>query len=378
MQSIQFMLSAKIRRQIKIDDKKFANGKSGNFGLPRYNPLNYPKDILKTDYFSVLLLTRHYLKAAADDFFSQEGAKNIDLFMLTPSISSPTGPGSDSKPISIKFGNLKTNLVDSSQFGFEPILLMNNLDKVYCYLPSMRGEEFDKRHLNQFFHLEAEIIGGLNSLIPLIEKLIKELCRTLLFMPNSLERISAYPQRTKNILSKTIKSKKFPEISFDEAVKILIKNGKKKMINFTPNGRDINSEGEIELMKILKTNLPVWLKHFDRDRVPFYQKPDPKSPKKTINADLLFPPLIEKSFGGEIVGSGQRQDDPDEMYQSLKQQAISPKLYEWYIDLRRNPKYQTTSGFGLGIERFIAWTLARDNIRDVILYPRLKNIITYP
>ena len=67
------------------------------------------------------------------------------------------------------------------------------------------------------------------------------------------------------------------------------------------------------------------------------------------------------------------------MLESLKRQEnISPKTYEWYIDLRRNKNYKITSGFGLGIERFIAWSLGKDNIRDVILYPRIKNIKTCP
>lgn len=75
--------------------------------------------------------------------------------MLTPSVSSPTGPISDSEVIKIKFGKYDSYLVDSSQFGFEPLLL-NRLDRVYCYLPSMRGENPDKRHLNQFFHCEPK------------------------------------------------------------------------------------------------------------------------------------------------------------------------------------------------------------------------------
>ena len=120
-------------------------------------------------------------------------AKNVDLFMMTPSVSSPMGPGSDSEAIQIKFGNLNTNLVDSSQFGFEPLLL-NGFDKVYCYLPSMRGENPDKRHLNQFFHCEAEIKGTLNDLIPIIETYIKTLCETVLLMPNIIDKIITYVQ----------------------------------------------------------------------------------------------------------------------------------------------------------------------------------------
>ena len=66
------------------------------------------------------------------------------------------------------------------------------------------------------------------------------------------------------------------------------------------------------------------------------------------------------------------------MYESLARQGIAPGPYEWYIDLRRMPNYKTTSGFGLGIERFIAWVLGKHDIKDVIIYPRLKNVVTYP
>lgn len=373
------MLDNSIRKKLLEDDLKISADRKAFFSAPVYNPSNYYKDIALNNYFQVLLLLRHYIKFTSDYYFGINlGAKNIDLFMTTPSISSPMGPGSDSEPIKIKFGKYETFLVDSSQFGFEPLLL-NNFDKVYCYLPSMRGENPDNRHLNQFFHCELEIIGNLKDLIPIIEKYIKSLCETILLMNNVIDKISNDNKKTKKILKKIIELNSFPEITFDEAINILIKNGKKKYINFTNHGKDINSEGEIELMNILKLDTPVWIKYFDRDRVPFYQKPNPKNKDKTINADLLFPPLTKESFGGEIVGSGQRQDNSEEMYESLKRQNnISSKSYEWYIDLRRLPNYQITSGFGLGIERFIAWALAKDNIRDVIPYPRLKNVKTLP
>ena len=124
---------------------------------------------------------------------------------------------------------------------------------------------------------------------------------------------------------------------------------------------------------------PFWIRDFHRDRVPFYQKVKRDSNgKNVINGDLIFPSIIEGSFGGEIVGCGERQDKPEEMYESLRRQGVNSDLYEWYIDIRRNNKYKTTSGFGMGIERFITWLLCRDDIKDAILYPRIKNIKTLP
>jgi asparaginyl-tRNA synthetase len=157
---------------------------------------------------------RHYIKISSDYYFSAtQKAKNIDLFMLTPSVSSPMGPGSDSKPVSIKFGKFKTFLVDSSQFGFEPLLL-NGFDKVYCYLPSMRGENADKRHLNQFYHCEMEIKGKIEKLLPIIEDYIKILAETVLLMENIANGISTNPRKTEEYLKEIIKTKEFPIVIY--------------------------------------------------------------------------------------------------------------------------------------------------------------------
>ena len=289
------------------------------------------------------------------------------------------GPGSDSEPINIKFGKLHMYLVDSSQFGFEP-LLSKQLRALYCYLPSMRGENPDNRHLNQFFHCEMEMIGTLDGLLPIIENYIQILCEAILVMPHVVERISKNPSRTKSVLKNIINAKNFPKITFDEAVKLLVKNGKnnKNILKINKHGRYIKSKGEIELLKILQTETPVWLTYFDRDAVPFYQKSLVNNKEKAINADLIFLPLTNDAFGGEIVGSGQRQNNPDKIYESLQRQKINSKNYEWYVDIRRSRNYKTTSGFGFGIERFIAWALGKENIRDVALYPRLKNVRMYP
>jgi asparaginyl-tRNA synthetase len=375
-----YKLPKNFLKKTSIEAEK-VSGQINNKNLkpPKYSSKDYSKNLTENKYFDALITIRHYIKIATDIYFGEIiGAKNVDLFMLTPSISSPMGPGSDSEAIPIKFGNLDTFLVDSSQFGFEP-LLFQNLDKVYCYLPSMRGEDPDSRHLNQFFHSEAEIVGTLKDLTPIVEGYVRALSDTLLAMEPLVSSMSVDYSKTKQALEKISTSKSFQVIPFGDAFQNLQNvKSKKQLIEVTKFGRQITSEGEKELMKKLSIDKPLWMSGFDRKTVPFYQKPNPDNQKIVINADLLFPPLTAKGFGGEILGSGQRQDCEKELIESMKQQGINKYPYQWYINLRNLPNYRTTSGFGLGIERFLAWSLGYEDIKDVILYPRLKNVKTIP
>lgn len=359
-------------------DKQFEGHNKEEYSLPSYSPDTHYLEITKSKYFKALTVLRHNVKTASIFYWSEiENAYNVDLFMMTSSVSSPMGPGSDSEAVMIRFGELDTFLIDSSQFGFEPII-MSGIEKVFCYLPSIRGENPDKNHLNQFFHCEAEILGPLEKITPQIEGYIKFLAETFLRMKNISNLLSLDSSKTLEVLEQIVNQNNFKEIEFDDAIKLLKENGFVEFVNETTHGKDILNKGELELMKLLNSKLPFWIKNFDRDRTAFYQKPDPMNPDKVINADLIFPPIIKNSLGGEIVGAGQRQDNYEEIIESLKRQGISPEPYEWYINLRKQSNYKITSGFGLGIERFIAWALCRNDIKDVILYPRLKNIKTYP
>ena len=346
---------------------------------PEYSPSTHYLEITRDPYFDALILLRHYLKRASDEYFGNiVGAKNVDLFMLTPSVSSPMGYGSDSEVVPIQLGDQLIYLADSSQFGFEPLLFQGN-DKLYCYLPSIRGENPDERHLNQFYHCEAEIIGTLDELIPIAEGYIMslaEMCLTLLPMIN---KMAINAPATENALRAIISEKSFSQYEFNDVYKKLAQFKKSgNYISQCNYGRKISSEGERKYAEQRSDVTPFWVRNFDRDMTAFYQKPSIDNSESVITSDLIFPPLTPQGFSGEIVGAGQRQDVPEEMYGSLRRQGVDSQAYEWYIDLRRQSSYRTTSGFGLGIERFIAWMLGYKNIRDVIPYPRLKNIKTLP
>jgi aspartyl/asparaginyl-tRNA synthetase len=348
------MISDELKAAINRAESKVH---SAHFQKPKYDPNTHIEDLADNQYFQNLLYLRDLFKRSCDDYMGNIlGATNVDLFMLTTSISSPMGPGSDSEPLPIKFGD----------------------HRVYCYLPSMRGEDPDDRHLNQFFHCEAEITGNLEDIMLIVEGFVKYLASTFCASNKFIKNISVSPKVSMEALSELAASEELIRITFDEACDLLRKNGYQDCINVTDHGRDINSKGERLLLELIGGKKPVWIMYFDRDRVPFYQKPDNSNNSKVLCADLVFPPLIEGSFGGEIVGAGQRQDDPVEMLESLNRQGIPCNAYKWYIEIRRHPEYKITSGFGLGVERFIAWALCLTAIRDAIIYPREKNILAKP
>ncbi len=357
------------------DAREFAETNGQNsLRPPLYNAESYVGDVIKNKYFAALVIVRHYVKLTSDAYWSETGAFNVDLFMLTPSASSPIGPGSDSKMIDIQFGKYHTNLTDSSQFGFEP--LMFHFDKAYCWLPSMRGEDPDERHLNQFFHCEAEIVGTLDELLPFVECYIQALAKMFVALAPITELISIDFSKTEQALQNIINAKNFNKKTLDEVYPWLQKNP--LFHSVSDFGRNITNNGEVALVRKMGDGLPMWLCNYDRDTVPFYQKPNPQNRNSVINADLLFAPIVEGGFGGEIVGSGQRQDNAEEIEESLKRQEVDSEPYEWYINIRKQANYKTTSGFGLGVERFIAWALGYSDIKDVIHYPRLRNIKTLP
>lgn len=362
------------------ENKRFKREEPTRYRMPPYHPDTYVQDLTRSPYFDALITLRHFVQAASRRYFElEQGARNVDLFMLTPSISSPMGPGSDSEPIHLEFGGHKTHLVDSSQFGFEP-LLFHGQKMVYCYLPSMRGENPDARHLNQFYHCECEMVGDLQGVMQVAEGYVKALSQMLLCLPNVVGVMSTNAAESHSVFLRITQTDVFPRVSFEEVCELLRQQPDADcLIRLTSHGRDLTAEGEHRFAKLRGLQLPFWITHYDRDRVPFYQQPVAGFPDKVENADLIFPALTPTGFGGEVLGCGQRQHASQEMRASLRRQDdISAEPYEWYLALRDDPAYKPTSGFGLGIERFIAWALAKENIRDVSLYPRLKGIRTYP
>lgn len=334
-----------------------------------YNTRKHIERLSNEKYYKNLIVLRNEISNTCDTYFRQLQAPKVDLFLIAQSVSSPMGKGSDSLPIPIKLGSRHAYLVDSAQFGMEP-LVQRSFEMVYCYLPSFRGEDADNRHLNQFYHCEAELRGELDDAIHVVEGLVYSILQNAYDLL-SLKKVvfeSISPEHIKTALA----SKKFKRITFDEAVAILTESGFSNFIEVQDYGRQLTSDGEKKLVELVSKNQPLWLTHFDRDVVPFYQQPLGADINKVINADLIFP-SINGGFGGEIVGAGQRQSTAKGILESMKRQGVNKHGYEWYLKLRKNSDYKITSGFGLGIERLISWMLQLDCIADAAIYPVIKN-----
>lgn len=317
---------------------------------------------IESDWYKAIIEIDNLISKYTTLFYSNKNMKTMHLPITTGSISSPMGLGSDSTPVRVNIGGVDTYLADSMQFMLEYGCRFIK-EGVYYIMPSFRGEEADERHLSQFYHSEAEIIGGLDDAIILVEEYIKYLSKNILNeYGKELEKITKGNEH----IEKLINTKKIPEITLDEAIKIL-ENSDKYVEKHKEGYRNINSAGEKELIKYFEG--AVWIKNFDYMSVPFYQAAT-NNMTKAKNADLLI-------GIGETVGLGERHKNGKEVREALRYHNVDEKEYEWYVNMKDKYPLQT-SGFGLGIERFVLWITKHKDIRDCQLVPRFNGVNIVP
>lgn len=299
-------------------------------------------------------------------FYRNKGLITMHLPITTGSISSPMGRGSNSLPVKIKLFDVDTYLADSMQFMLEYGCRIHSRG-CYYIMPSFRGEQADKRHLCQFYHSEVEIPGTLEDIITLAEEYICYLSEAIL--KKNIDDVKAIAGGVTHI-EQLIEKKKFPRITVDDAINLMDKKAQKVRlydIDEKYGFRTINHAGEAFLMK--EFGGIVWLTHFDHLAVPFYQAYD-ESGNKALNADLLL-------GIGEVIGSGQRHVNFDEVNDALKKHEVSAQEYDWYMKMKKEKPIQT-SGFGMGIERYLLWVLKHDDIRDCQILPRFNGVECMP
>lgn len=298
-------------------------------------------------------------------------------YALTPitsdTISSPMGLGSDSEPVSINLLGQDVYLADSMQFVLEYFLrFQENLPGVYYISPSFRGEDPDATHLNQFYHVECELVGDLEKAMSIAEGYLAYLTKSMLKNHSDMIRNTAGTlAHVTTLLSKLDGKTPLPKVPLDEAIAMMpspdcfewVQDGQPEY------GRKLTRKGERFLIK--KYGSVVWLTEMDHLGVPFYQAyVEGTEQKKAKAADLLL-------GLGETVGLGERHFTPDTVKEALRQHDVQDKPYRWYINMRQ-VKPLPTSGWGMGSERYLCWLLQHDDIRDVVIIPRMKGIKYMP
>lgn len=296
---------------------------------------------------AVLVIRAEIIKAV-QAFFNDRGFHLVDPPILTPSSCEGT-----TNLFHTKYFDEDAFLTQSGQLYMEAAAMA--LGRVYSFGPTFRAEKSKtRRHLIEFWMIEPEMafVDHIENL-EVQEQFVSHIVQTV------LQNCQAELETLERDTSKLEKIKgSFPRITYDEAVDYLQKNGHEFAW-----GEDFGAPHETAIAAQYET--PVFITHWPTEIKAFYMKPDPSRPEVVLCADMIAPEGY-----GEIIGGSQRIDDPELMEQRFKEHELSQESYQWYLDLR---KYGTVphSGFGLGLERTVAWICGLDHVRETIPFPRL-------
>ncbi|MEE2863032.1 MAG: asparagine--tRNA ligase [Gemmatimonadota bacterium] len=233
--------------------------------------------------------------------------------------------------------------------------------RVYCFGPTFRAEKSKtRRHLTEFWMVEPEVaFADSNENMELQEQFVSYI------VGRALERCQEelkVLERDTSMLEQV--TPPFPRMSYTQAVERLKELGSEIVW-----GRDLGAADEALLME--DQELPVFVHDYPKAAKAFYMKENPEDPRTVLCDDLLAPEGY-----GEIIGGSQREDDLELLERRIKEENLPEEAYAWYLDLRRYGTFQH-SGFGLGVERTVAWITGRHHIRELIPFPRLMNRL-YP
>jgi asparaginyl-tRNA synthetase len=291
---------------------------------------------------------RHEVEQAIRDYFYQEGFTLVDTPILTGAIGEEAG-----NLFATDYFDLgKAYLAQTGQLYVEAAAAA--LGKVYCFGPTFRAEKSKtRRHLTEFWMVEPEVaFNDSDANMRLQESFVSFIVARVLDRRKQdlaeLERDTAPLERVQV---------PFPRISYTEAVARLNALG-----SDIAWGDDLGGDDETLLAK--EYDRPVFVFNYPKEVKAFYMKENPDDLRTVLNNDCLAPEGY-----GEIIGGSQREDDHDRLLARIHQQGLDPERYRWYLDLR---KYGTFvhSGFGLGIERTVAWIAGIPHIREAIAFPR--------
>jgi asparaginyl-tRNA synthetase len=296
-----------------------------------------------------ILRVRSELEQAIADFFYDREYVRIDSPILTPAACEGTSTLFETQYTEDE----KAYLSQSGQLYLEPAAAA--FGKVYCFGPTFRAEKSKtRRHLREFWMVEPEVaFMEIDGLMDLAEDFVCELvARVLGRCREDLKRLERDVSKLESV------QRPFPRLNYRDAVEIL--RGKGFQVSF---GDDFGGDEETALAADF--DRPIMVTRYPASIKAFYMQPDPKDPDVVLGLDMLAPEGY-----GEIIGGSQRIHDHDLLLSRIRQHNLPIEAFQWYLDLR---KYGTFphAGFGMGLERFVAWVTGAAHLRETIPYPRM-------
>ena len=283
-------------------------------------------------------------------FFDERGFLCVDSPMFTPAACEGT-----STLFSVDyFDHGQAYLTQSGQLYAEASALA--FGKVFCFGPTFRAEKSKtRRHLTEFWMLEPEVaFADLEDVMQLAEDMLVQVVSEV------LERRRPELETLERDISKleAIQSP-FPRITYDEASKILLTHPDSTFVA----GDDFGAPDETILSE--SHDRPLMITHYPREVKAFYMKRDPQDDSKALCVDVIAPEGV-----GEIIGGSQREEDLEVLLAAIRDHDLPQEAFQWYLDLRRFGSVPH-SGFGLGLERTVAWICGLEHVREAAPFPRM-------
>jgi asparaginyl-tRNA synthetase len=305
---------------------------------------------LRSNRQRAIFAIRSEIEQAIQDFYYERGFLRLDTPILTAAIGERSGLFSTEY-----FDEGNAYLAQTGQLYGEAAAAA--FGKIYTFGPTFRAEKSKtRRHLTEFWMIEPEVAwNDSNDNMRLQEDFVSFLVQRVLERRQAelkeLERDTAPLERVKA---------PFHRVNYTDAVAILQKKG-----SDVKWGDDLGAEDESLL--VADYDRPVFVMNYPREAKAFYMKENPDDPRTVLCDDCLAPEGY-----GEIIGGSQREDDYDKLLHRIKEEGLPLDAYGWYLDLRKYGTF-THSGFGLGLERTVAWICGLPHIREASAFPRMMS-----
>ena len=303
---------------------------------------------LRSSRQHAILRVRHEIIRACRNFFDERGFVLVDAPIFTPNACEGT-----TTLFQTQYFDETAYLTQSGQLYSEATAAA--LGKVYCFGPTFRAEKSKtRRHLMEFWMVEPEVaFAELSDMMVLAEEFLASIVAQVL-----TERMAELRILERDIAALEKVEAPFPRITYEEGVSLLEKKG-----NPTALGDDFGGDEETLISK--EFDRPVIVHRYPAALKAFYMENDPLRPDLALCMDVLAPEGY-----GEIIGGGQRIHEYDKLRSRISEHRLPEDAFRWYLDLRRYGSVPH-AGFGMGIERAVAWICGLEHVRETIPFPRM-------